>query len=184
MVTFDSSHGILCNLFDEGSQVQINNQLYEIKVNLPFVVDIQFSRIVLSDYLIYPHVDIINGDILTSHFKWFKSKDSTDWIPIGSGFFYEVKEEDIGYLLKVTCVPSNGCETGVEKEAISCKPVIKGPSCPFELRQKTTSILPEDSSQFRVVSYNLLADIYADSKYSQESLFSYCKPKYLSFDYR
>lgn len=42
--------------------------------------------------------------------------------------------------------------------------------------------LPEH--QFRVVSYNLLADFYADSDYSRNELFPYCPPYALAIDYR
>ena len=38
--------------------------------------------------------------------------------------------------------------------------------------------------RFRVVSYNLLADIYSDSDYARDVLFSYCPPYALDMDYR
>jgi len=34
------------------------------------------------------------------------------------------------------------------------------------------------------LSYNILADLYADSDYSREVLFSYCPPYALAIDYR
>lgn len=41
-----------------------------------------------------------------------------------------------------------------------------------------------DCCSFRVVSYNILADLYADSDYTREVLFPYCPPYALSIDYR
>lgn len=41
-----------------------------------------------------------------------------------------------------------------------------------------------DGDQFRVVSYNLLADYYADSDFSRQELFPYCPPFALAIDYR
>jgi len=38
--------------------------------------------------------------------------------------------------------------------------------------------------RFRVVSYNILADLYADSEVSRTQLFPYCPPYALSIDYR
>lgn len=53
----------------------------------------------------------------------------------------------------------------------------------FEVKQKfTPSRLPD--TQFRVVSYNLLADYYADSDFSRTELFPYCPPFALAIDYR
>lgn len=38
--------------------------------------------------------------------------------------------------------------------------------------------------RFRVVSYNILADLYACSTTGKEELFSYCAPYALALDYR
>jgi len=37
---------------------------------------------------------------------------------------------------------------------------------------------------FRVVTYNILADVYADSDFSRDYLFAHCPPEILSIDYR
>lgn len=39
-------------------------------------------------------------------------------------------------------------------------------------------------NQFRVISYNLLADYYCDSDFSRTQLFPYCPPYALAIDYR
>jgi 2',5'-phosphodiesterase len=39
-------------------------------------------------------------------------------------------------------------------------------------------------SRFRVVSYNILADLYADSEVSHKQLYPYCPPYALGIDYR
>lgn len=54
----------------------------------------------------------------------------------------------------------------------------------FEQRHSLTHRLPAAQKQFRVVSYNLLADFYADSNYSRTELFPYCPPHALAIDYR
>lgn len=48
----------------------------------------------------------------------------------------------------------------------------------------TPTRLAATGSQFRVVSYNLLADFYADSDFSRTELFPYCPPYALAIDYR
>jgi len=37
---------------------------------------------------------------------------------------------------------------------------------------------------FRIITYNILADIYADSDFSRDYLFPHCPAEILSIDYR
>lgn len=53
----------------------------------------------------------------------------------------------------------------------------------FEEKQKFTPTRL-DGAQFRVMSYNLLADYYADSDFSRTQLFPYYPPFALAIDYR
>lgn len=69
-------------------------------------------------------------------------------------------------------------------ESISKNIVRVGPKgCLYEPRHSFTSnrLL---GKEFRVVSFNLLADLYADSEYSRTVLFPYCPPYALAIDYR
>lgn len=54
----------------------------------------------------------------------------------------------------------------------------------FQQRHSLTYRLSTAEKQFRVVSYNLLANFYADSDYSRTELFPYCPPFALAIDYR
>lgn len=38
--------------------------------------------------------------------------------------------------------------------------------------------------RFRVITYNILADLYCDSDHTREVLFPYCPPYALAIDYR
>lgn len=91
---------------------------------------------------------------------------------------------DVGHKLKVVCTPRNGSKTGSSSECISTCTVEAGPGvCLFEARHLyTQKRLPNE--QFRVVTYNLLADLFADSDYSRTILFPYCPPYALHIDYR
>lgn len=97
---------------------------------------------------------------------------------------YLVQTTDIGHKLKVVCTPRFGLKTGPSAECISSCVVEAGPGvCLFESRHLYTRMrLP--NHQFRVVTYNLLADLYADSDYSRSTLFPYCPPYALAIDYR
>lgn len=167
----------------DGSKVVINEQVFNVHVNLPSIGDLRLSPVILSGYRIFPQIKLDHGNVVDSTFRWYKRLASSkeEWIHVGDEFTYAVTDEDIGYIIRVVCIPSDGKTVGVELEAISPKPVIKGPSeCPF--RKRDIGQLEADC--FRVISYNLLADIYAGTSYSAANLFAYCKPQFLAFDYR
>lgn len=55
----------------------------------------------------------------------------------------------------------------------------------FKERQLLTSTrLPADGNQFRVVSYNLLANFYNDARHSLADFYPYCRSEALDIDYR
>nr|CAD7399154.1 unnamed protein product [Timema cristinae] len=103
---------------------------------------------------------------------------------VGEGYFYTPSTSDIGHKLKLNCVPKNGDQEGPQSEVISSTSVGAGPGmCPFEKRHVfTKERLP--SKNFRVVSYNILADLYADSEVARTQLYPYCPSYALSIDYR
>nr|CAD7442221.1 unnamed protein product [Timema bartmani] len=103
---------------------------------------------------------------------------------VGEGYFYTPSTSDIGHKLKLSCVPKNGDQEGPQSEVISSTSVGAGPGmCPFEKRHVfTKERLP--SKNFRVVSYNILADLYADSEVARTQLYPYCPPYALTIDYR
>lgn len=106
------------------------------------------------------------------------------WKRCGEGLTYKTSTEDIGHFLKFELIPGNGKEFGPSIEAISKTEVQAGPGvCPFEDRHLFTKE-KLSGDKFRVISYNLLADLYADSDYSRTQLFPYCPPYALSVDYR
>lgn len=88
------------------------------------------------------------------------------------------------FVFQFVCTPKSDTKIGSKVEIVSNCLVEAGPGYDaFENKQKfTPSRL--DGGQFRVVSYNLLADYYADSDFSRTELFSYCPPFALAIDYR
>ncbi|XP_067001852.2 2',5'-phosphodiesterase 12 isoform X2 [Anabrus simplex] len=121
-----------------------------------------------------------------SLFTWYRgdNKNEDSWFEVGSGFYYTPTVNDLGYHLKVTCVPGNKDKKGLPADAVSKNSVEAGPGqCPFELRHLFTAERIHWPS-FRVISYNILADLYADSDVARTQLFPYCPPYALDMDYR
>lgn len=165
---------------------------YRILYNWPSVSTISLPNSILAGFYVYPSkLELLYADKTESDFIWFKGKvpaskkeDQIEWEEIGVGFTYLVQAEDIGYKLKVDCIPRSNEKCGNSASAVSKNTVEAGPGlCPFEVRHLfTESKLSGD--EFRVVSYNLLADYYADSEFSRTMLFPYCPPYALDIDYR
>lgn len=82
------------------------------------------------------------------------------------------------------CTPQNGEKIGPATEVISkCIAEPGAGYCAFKEKHMFTSERLS-GNQFRVISYNLLADYYCDSDFSRTQLFPYCPPFALAIDYR
>lgn len=94
------------------------------------------------------------------------------------------KKNESNLYTQLVCSPKCETKAGPTVEITSNCVAEAGPGYdPFEMKQQfTPTRLP--STQFRVVSYNLLADYYADSDFSRTHLFPYCPPFALMIDYR
>ena len=87
--------------------------------------------------------------------------------------------------MKLEITPKESNRQGPKFEIISKNSVTAGPGkCPFEDRHAFTSEKLKELNEFRVVTYNLLADLYADSDFSRTELFPQCPPYALEIGYR
>ncbi|XP_049821947.1 2',5'-phosphodiesterase 12-like isoform X2 [Aethina tumida] len=174
-------------IFKPENEVTLNliDRKYCVLINTPWVENIALPSSILSNFPVYLNkFEAMHTDQDLSSFIWLKSKDKTNWTQVGEGFFYTPTNEDIGHYLKLQCTPKNQTKEGPMVETESTCIVEAGPGiCQFEIRHAfTTNKLT--GKEFRVVSYNILADLYCDSDYTRETLFPYCPPYALSIDYR
>jgi len=112
--------------------------------------------------------------------------DKVKWKQRSEGFFFSPQAEDVGRFFRLTVSPRDG--DGVEGESYSVHSkflISPGPgACPFESRQAFTDRAVDGGKGLRVVTYNILADLYADSEYSRTILHPQCPPYALDIDYR
>lgn len=162
----------------------MNDHRYRVVVNAAAVKAIRLPKTIMSSFTVYPIVALEFCSSNDCKYQWFRKPDSEEseihWDLVGEGFYYSTSNADIGSHLKVICLPKDG----LQKEAISEERVEANPGlCPFEERHvfcKQATTL----GSFRVVTYNILADIYADSDYSRTILYPYCPSYALAIDYR
>ena len=97
---------------------------------------------------------------------------------------YWPTSEDCGRVLVVECVPSSKDGRLGQPAYAATQPVEAGPLSPAISRRhlQTPTLLP--AGEFRVVSYNLLADVYASTEYAARVLYPYCKREALDGEYR
>jgi 2',5'-phosphodiesterase len=111
--------------------------------------------------------------------------DKAEWIQRAEGFFFTPTVDDIGRFLRVSVDPRDAQGQRGETYSVYSKSIITaGPgTCPFETRQAFTSSVADDR-HVRVVSYNILADLYAETEASKTVLHSHCPLYVLNIDYR
>lgn len=92
--------------------------------------------------------------------------------------------QDVGHRLKLLCIPKDGARAGSTEELVSAGAVEAGPGvCTFDNRHAYTAKEAEWPA-VRVVTYNILADVYAQTELSKTVLYPYCAPYALQLDYR
>jgi len=193
----------------DGAKLQIGDQFFHVGKNQPLVSQMKLPSPILSGFLTIPLVTLSNCQLGTSKFEWFRrisSKDRSDmleseptstknitlesglyWLKLADTFTYSPIDEDIAYYLRCSCEPiDKDSNSGQPFSITSSGPVEIGPkSCPFmERHRSTTNKFQKDDDRFRLVTYNILADLYADSNHSRTVLFAHCPPYALDVDYR
>lgn len=179
---------LLCeSLFKIGGDIRLKilDHEYTIVVNTPWIKNLELPSSILATFPVYPSkFETLFVDKNISDFTWYKSHDQKNWLLAGHGFLFTPCKTDIDYYLKLSCLPKNASDLGPCTEVESAEKIQADPGqCPFDIRHKFAKD-KLSGRNFRVVTYNLLADLYADSDYSRTVLFPYCPSYALNIDYR
>ncbi|XP_046675710.1 2',5'-phosphodiesterase 12-like isoform X2 [Homalodisca vitripennis] len=176
---------------------------YNVAINSPWIDQMTLPTSIMAGFPVYTNCfETKYIDKSLSSFIWMKSRnksvdkvsspsqkssnkeDLNNWSVVGESFVYIPATADIGHKLRLECTPKNAtaigppvlCETNTVVEA--------GPGyCPFENRHAYTR-QSSSHQRFRVVSYNILADVYSSTSFAQSELFGYCPTYALNIDYR
>lgn len=191
----------------DGAIFRFHNKSYEVITNAPQVEFLKLPNCIMKNFVIIPTVSLVNCSIDNCKFQWYRQISAQEkenyikdgvcmedsitfdqrnyWYKICDGLIFCPKLEDVAHYIKVVCMPSDGVRDGPEISSISSTPVELGPSCcPFEKRHELTKLKISDPKKFRFMTYNILADLYADSDYSRSVLFGHCPSHALDIDYR
>ncbi|XP_076270242.1 2',5'-phosphodiesterase 12-like [Rhynchophorus ferrugineus] len=163
--------------------LQILDDYYRVVADAPLVRHLELPSVILANYPVEPskfHTSLCKKNY--SKFNWYRSLDKEKWELVGNSLQYSVKEEDVGYYLKLSCTlyGENNIK-GPYVEVVSeykVEKMIEFPVCPFETRHKLTHNHLHGFS-FRVVSYNILSD-----RYATRLQYNYCPLRALNIHYR
>lgn len=178
--------------------LDIGEKLYTLDVNPPIVKSLELPKNIMAGFPVYPSkFEVTSGNEEDSTFMWYKSdiKFSSDkeakaqmhkikWLEMGTDYICLTENDDVGRLLKMVARPRQGERQGEDAEAVASVLVSAGPGqCPFQRRHEITKN-PAGQNSLRVISYNILADQYADSEFARSSLFPSCPTYAMDIDYR
>lgn len=185
----------------DGAVLQVGDVKYSVQRNAPTFTNAELPGSLLAGFPVCPNLEVEFGNLQDCEFTWYKENDpntscpspeaagelpdqDSSWTEVGRGRVHVPSNQDIGYRLKLHCTPKDGERSGPAKELVSAGAVEAGPGvCTFDNRHAYT-IKEAEWPAVRVVSYNILADVYAQTELSKTVLYPYCAPYALQLDYR
>ncbi|KAG8431033.1 hypothetical protein GDO86_019537 [Hymenochirus boettgeri] len=180
-----------CSAWREGSVLEVGQTRYLVERNPPSFLQLELPRSVLVGSPLSPRVQVEFGTIEASEFVWYRQAgDSTKdeardgWEEVGRGRVFTPGKTELGKRLKLMATPGDGHRQGPAVQTELTGPVEDEPchclSDPRHLLTQSPAALPG----FRTVSYNILADIYAQTELSRTALYPYCPDRALERGYR
>lgn len=182
--------------WQDGAELLVGNVIYRVERNPPICQELDLPRHVMAGFPVCPCIKLEFSDPDHSLFVWFKQQAKGEagdspgnpappqWEEVGHERVFTPAVGDIGMRLKVRCTPGDGQRSGESRELEVEGPVEAGPgACTFDERHLYTQRLTEEPV-IRTVSYNLLADVYAQTEHARTVLFPYCAPYALELEYR
>ncbi|KAI3369745.1 hypothetical protein L3Q82_024571, partial [Scortum barcoo] len=182
----------------DGAVLQVGEVSYTVRRNPPAFITAELPVSLMAGFPVCPKLEVEFGNLQDCEFTWYKENTpntSTEaaggvpgqdggWTEVGRGRVHVPTNQDIGCRLKLCCTPKDGSRSGLAKELVSVEAVEAGPGvCMFDNRHAYT-IKEVEWPAVRVVSYNILADVYAQTELSKTVLYPYCAPYALQLDYR
>ncbi|XP_061218417.1 2',5'-phosphodiesterase 12 [Neopsephotus bourkii] len=183
--------------WQDGAVLHIGEARYRVERNRPTLTELRLPRSLLAGFPVCPKVSTEFAAPQHCLFRWYREQrppaggeaaagDGPDWVETAVVERVFVPSNAlVGLRLKLQCTPGDGAQRyGQPREVESSGPVEAGPgACIFDSRHVYTRKVCGEGS-VRTVTYNILADIYAQTEYSRTVLYPYCAPYALELDYR
>lgn len=185
--------------WQDGTVLQIGEARYRVERNPPALTELQLPRSLLAGFPVCPKLRTEFGTPGDCRFRWYQERKAVTaaaagpgdegggWVEAAAGAdrVFTPNNTHVGLRLKLVCTPGSSQQRyGLAREVESSGPVEAGPgACTFDARHLYTKKVTGPGF-IRTVTYNVLADIYAQTELSRTVLYPYCAPYSLEIDYR
>nr|XP_030139255.3 2',5'-phosphodiesterase 12 [Taeniopygia guttata] len=180
--------------WQDGAVLHIGDARYRVERNPPALTELRLPRSLLAGFPVCPKVSAEFAEPQHCLFRWFREQRPAGggdaageaWVETAAAErVFTPSNALVGLRLKLRCTPGDGEQRyGPALEVESSGPVEAGPgACTFDARHLYTKKVCGHGS-VRAVSYNILADTYAQTEFSRTVLYPYCAPYALEIDYR
>ena len=176
----------------DGNMLRIGDLKYAVVVDPPFVERLQVHGSIFPGVPAVPFVDTTDATRL--EWQWYRLCDNLDdWKAVDSGDRSFVPgPQDVGSKLMVSCTPVQRRRDPLTHEEYELKggtsSLVVGPvAAAPEFASAGRLAKPLSWTQhpdFRVMTYNILADQYASTDRAKEELFAHCPSEFLEPQYR
>uniref|UniRef100_A0A8D0EEX2 2',5'-phosphodiesterase 12 n=1 Tax=Strix occidentalis caurina TaxID=311401 RepID=A0A8D0EEX2_STROC len=184
----------------DGAVLQIGEAQYRVERNPPALTELRLPRSLLAGFPVCPKVSAEFAAPQHCLFRWYRERrpaagggeeaaegdGGPAWVEAAAAErVFTPSNALVGLRLKLRCTPGDGAQRyGPPREVESSGPVEAGPgACTFDSRHLYTRKVCGEGA-VRAVSYNILADTYAQTEFSRTVLYPYCAPYALELDYR
>ncbi|KFD63598.1 hypothetical protein M514_02038 [Trichuris suis] len=191
----------------KGYSMSIGGHVYRIVSEMPTVTKLKVECDLMAGLSAYPIFSISNGSRNDCQFYWYvKEMGETEnssttcamtqvelerlflrgWTLRSKSCMFVPTEEDVGREVCLVCFPNGPMGIGLPRAYLCGRPVGRGPaSVLWKERHALCQKTPVPHDVIRLMSYNILADVYLDLKLPPDELyFKYCPVEYQRCGYR
>ena len=194
----------------DGHTLKVGDAAYEVVVDPPFVERLLVHGSVFAGVPAVPYVETADADRI--EWQWYRiSPETDDWVPCAvdegdddggdddggerarSSRSFVPRQSDIGNKLMVSCTPVQRRVNAITNEPYDLKgftssvvvgPVVAPPASFASAGRSSRPLSKTAHPEFRVMSYNILADQYASTDRAKDVLFAHCPSECLESQYR
>jgi len=183
----------------KGLQMSINNTEYQVVYNPPLLEAAKINEPIMTGCFANPN-KVEQKFSTDTKYEWFTSNQvitpedakkqkldkliAQNWKLRSQDFFFHPEISDIGCSVRLDITPYQHDIKGDTLTVISESQVEAGPDLTATLARQAWT---QHFTQFpilRVMTYNILADLYADSEFSRTELFPQCPTFAMDYRYR
>ncbi|KAL4655817.1 2',5'-phosphodiesterase 12 [Arapaima gigas] len=170
--------------WQDGAVLHVGERKYLVERNPPAVTVAELPSSPLAGFPVCPKLQVEFSDVQDCLFRWYKEGTAGGWTEVSNQWVFTPSNADVGLRLKLSCTPVRGAKCGEPWELVTTGTVEAGPgACTFDQRHLYTRMVAKEHV-LRVVSYNILADVYAQTELARTVLYPYCAPYALQLPYR